>query len=366
MKVPFVDLTAQYNSIKEEINNAIQDVIDHTAFISGSYSQKFEKEFAEYCNAEHCVTVGNGTDALFLVLKALEIGPGAEVITVANSFVATAEAISAVGAKPVFVDCYPNYYTIDVAKIEEKITSKTKAIIPVHLYGQPVDMDVINQIAQKYNLVVIEDAAQAHGAMYKGKRIGTFGDAACFSFYPGKNLGAYGDAGAVVTNDESLAKKVRMLANHGRTEKYNHEIEGYNSRMDGIQAAVLSVKLPYLDEWISNRRDVAEYYRKQLQNIPEVILPVEPNNVKSVYHLFVIRAERRDQLKKYLTEKGISTGIHYPIALPYLKAYHYLGHTSEDFPVSYEYQSQLLSLPIFPEMTKEQIQYVCDNIRGFY
>jgi len=366
MKVPFVDLTSQYNSIKDEINNAIQDVINHTAFISGSYSQKFEKEFAEYCNAKYCIAVGNGTDALFLSLKSLGIEEGDEVITAANSFIATSEAITAAGAMPVFVDCHPDYYTIDIKKIEEKITDNTKAIIPVHLYGQPADMDSINAIAQKYGLYVIEDAAQAHGAKYKGITIGTLGDLVCFSFYPGKNLGAYGDAGAVVTNNAKLSNKVKMFANHGRIEKYNHEFEGYNSRMDGIQAAILSVKLKYLYTWINRRRYIAEIYTEYLSDIPQISLPKEIDDVTSVYHLYVIRTKYREELRKYLFDRKISTGIHYPIALPFLKAYKYLNHIPNDFPVSYQYQSQLLSLPIYPEMTNDQINYVCDTIHDFF
>ena len=366
MNVPFVDLKAQYQNIKLEIDAAIQSVIIDTAFVSGKYAKIFEEEFANYCGVNHCVAVGNGTDALIIALKAIGIKSGDEVITAANSFIATSEAITAAGGKVVFVDCHPDYYTIDVGKIEEKITEKTKAIIPVHLYGQPADMDAINALAKKHNLFVIEDAAQAHGAMYKGKRIGTFGDIACFSFYPGKNLGAYGDAGAIITKNEDIATKSRMLANHGRIEKYNHEFEGINSRMDGIQAAVLSVKLKYLNEWSEKRRKLVYLYNELLKNVGDIVTPLELGETLPVYHLYVIRTQKRDSLKHYLAENNISSGIHYPIALPNLKAYTYLEHKPGDFPVSSRYQSEILSLPIFPEMTEDHVKYVSDSIMEFY
>ncbi|MCK5704603.1 MAG: DegT/DnrJ/EryC1/StrS family aminotransferase, partial [Cyclobacteriaceae bacterium] len=266
MNIPFVDLKSQYKSIKNEIDPVIFDVISNGAFIGGAYHKNFETAFAKFCNAKHCVGVGNGTDALFIALKTLGIKEGDEVITVANSFIATSEAITMTGAKVVFVDINPQTYNIDVKKIEEKITPKTRAIIPVHLYGQPADMDPIMEIAQNYNLKVIEDAAQAHGAVYKGRTTGSIGDLACFSFYPGKNLGAYGDAGAIVTDDENLAIKARMIANHGRVEKYNHEMEGVNSRLDGLQAAILNVKLKLLPEWTENRRKNAYLYNKHLKD----------------------------------------------------------------------------------------------------
>lgn len=365
MKVPFVDLKAQYQNIKSEIDSAIKNVINDTAFISGKYAKIFEDEFAKYCDSQYCIGVGNGTDALFIALKALGISSGDEVITVANSFIATSEAITASGARVIFVDCHPDYYTIDVEKIEEKITDKTKAIIPVHLYGQPADMDRILEIAKKYNLYVIEDSAQAHGAKYHNQRVGTFGDIACFSFYPGKNLGAYGDAGAILTNNEELATKCRMLANHGRIEKYNHEFEGYNSRLDGLQAAILSVKLKYIDEWNEKRREVAYNYNKLLENI-NVVTPKELSQTECVYHLYVIRTKNRDRLKGYLKNKEISTGIHYPIGLPFLRAYRYLNYKPEDFPITYQYQNEILSLPIYPELTMEQQIYICNNIKEFF
>ena len=365
MHIPFVDLKAQYLNIKSEIDTAIQNVINDTAFIGGKYVKKFEEEFANYCNAKYCVGMGNGTDTLFITLKALGIGKGDEVITVANSFIATSEAITAIGAKVVFVDCHPYYYTIHVKKIEERITPETQAIIPVHLYGQPADMDPIMKIAKKYNLKVIEDAAQAHGAAYKNRKVGSLGDVACFSFYPGKNLGAYGDAGAIVTNNEELATKCRMLSNHGRIEKYNHIFEGYNSRLDGLQAAILSVKLKYIDEWNEKRRQVAQTYNKLFADFDEIVTLKELDGVEHVYHLYVIRTKKRDELQKFLKEKGISTGIHYPIGLPYLNAYNYLNHKPEDFPVTYKNQSEILSLPIYPELCANDIEFICENIGKF-
>ena len=366
MKIPFVNLKIQYNNIKQELDEAIDDVFNNTAFIGGKAAKEFNANFAKYINVKHAIGVGNGTDAIIIALKALGLSAGDEVIVPANSFIASSEAVSAAEGKVVFVDCRPDYYTIDVSKIEEKITSKTKVIIPVHLYGHPAEMNEIMRIAEKHNLKVLEDAAQAHGAKYFGKNIGTFGDIATFSFYPGKNLGAYGDGGAIVTNDDDLAKFCNMYANHGRIEKYNHEFEGINSRLDGLQAAILNVKLKYLDEWNDNRRRVAEQYRKYLTNIQQVILPKELDNSIPVYHLFVIRTEKRDELQEYLRTQNISTGIHYPIGLPYLKAYSYLKHKSEDFPVTYKYQSELLSLPIFPEMTEEMVKYIADKIRDFF
>jgi len=365
MKVPFVNLRAQYESIKNEIDIAIQSVVNDTAFIGGKYVKQFEEEFAKYCNSQYCIGVGNGTDALFIALKALRIGSGDEVITVANSFIATSEAITASGAKVIFVDCHRDFYTIDVEKIEEKITDKTKAIIPVHLYGHPADMNRILEIAKRYNLYVIEDCAQAHGAKYHNQKVGIFGDIACFSFYPGKNLGAYGDAGAILANNKELAIKCRMLANHGRIEKYNHEFEGYNSHLDGLQAAILSVKLKYIDKWNEKRREIAYNYNKLLENI-NVVTPKELSQTECVYHLYVIRTKQRNKLQNYLKDKGISTGVHYPIGLPFLQAYSYLNHKPEDFPITYQYQNEILSLPIYPELTNEQQIYICNNIKEFF
>lgn len=366
MKVPFVDLKKQYLNIKPEIDAAINDVIENTAFIGGKALDNFCDNFSNYIGTKYCIPVGNGTDALFISLKALGIGEGDEVITAANSFVATSEAITATGAKVVFVDHHPYFFSIDDSKIEEKITNKTKAIIPVHLYGQLANMPRIMKIAKKYDLKVIEDSAQAHGAALDGKKAGTWGDIAAFSFYPGKNLGAYGDAGAILTNNEELATICKKLANHGRIDKYNHEIEGYNSRLDGLQAAVLNVKLKYIEEWNENRRKIASYYSKKLNEIPEIIIPLKFYDSKPVYHLYVIKIEDRDALRDFLKRNNISTGIHYPIGLPFLKAYDYLKHKPQDFPETYKNQSKILSLPIYPEMTEEMVDYVVDKIKEFY
>ncbi len=362
MNIPFVDLRAQYESIKSEINAVIAAVISNSAFIGGSYVKSFEKAFADFCGVNNCIGVGNGTDALFLALKALNIGDGDEVITASNSFIATSEAITMTGARVVFVDIDPASYNIDVQKIEEKITKKTKAIIPVHLFGQPADMAPILEIARKYNLRVIEDAAQAHGAIYKKMPIGSIGDVACFSFYPGKNLGAYGDGGAVVTNDGNLALKIRMLANHGRIEKYNHEIEGYNSRLDALQAAILEVKLNYLPKWTEQRRKNAYLYNEYLQDT-DLVTPTEIADIKAVYHLYVIRTKNRRKLQDYLRSRGISTGIHYPIALPNLRAYRYLGHDASEFPEATKASKEILSLPMYPELKETAIDYVAKCIK---
>jgi len=332
----------------------------------------FELSFAETIGVKHCIGVGNGTDALIISLKTLGVGIGDEVIVPANSFIATSEAVSATGAKVVFVDNHPDTYNIDVSKIEAAITKNTKAIIAVHLYGQPADMDAITKIAKKYGLFVIEDSAQAHLAGYKTdeglwKTTGASSDMATFSFYPGKNLGAYGDAGAIVTNNDDLAKKARMYANHGRISKYDHEFEGVNSRMDGIQGAVLGVKLKYLQKWTDRRREVAQYYTERLKDIKEVTTPwVDEKKYRPVWHLYVLRTSRRDALLSRLKSKGVSAGIHYPIALPNLQAYAYLYHKPDDFPVASAYQQQLLSIPIFPEITKEQQDYVINMIKEFF
>jgi dTDP-4-amino-4,6-dideoxygalactose transaminase len=326
--------------------------------------QNFEKDFAAFCGVKHCVGVGNGTDALFIALKALGIGAGDEVITVANSFIATSEAITLTGARVVFADINPHMYNIDTTKIEAKITKKTKAIIPVHLYGQPVDMDPILALAKKYNLKIVEDCAQAHGAVYKGRTVGSLGDMACFSFYPGKNLGAYGDGGAIVTSDEALAKKARMFANHGRVDKYDHEMEGINSRLDGLQAAILGVKLKHLNSWSEARRKNAYLYNEYLRGTG-VVTPVEINDVKSVYHLYVVRTkkENRQKLQDHLKAKGIATGIHYPIALPNLKAYAYLKHNGSDFPEATKASQEIFSLPMYPELEESQIQFIAREIK---
>lgn len=367
MNIPFVDLKAQYATIKSEIDQAISDVISNTAFIGGSNLKNFEESFAKFCGVNHCIGVGNGTDAIFIALKCLGIGNGDEVITVANSFIATSEAITQTGAKVVFVDINPSTYNIDVTKIEDKITSKTKAIVPVHLYGQPADMDPIKAIAHKHNLYIIGDAAQAHGAQYHGTPISKLADITCYSFYPGKNLGAYGDGGAVVTDNEEWAEKVRKFANHGRAKKYDHDFEGVNSRLDGLQSAILNVKLKYIDEWTESRRRNAYIYNDLLKDT-DLITPVEIDNVRAVYHLYVVRLKdaQRENFQNYLKAQGISTGIHYPIALPNLKAYSYLSHTPEDFSVATKASQEIVSLPMFPELSEAQINYIGEKIHGYF
>ena len=363
MRVPFVDLKTQYNSLKEELDAAILQVVSETAFVAGRYAAAFETQFAAYIGTEHCVAVANGTDAIEIALAALGIGPGDEIIVPANTFFATAEAVGNVGATTVFVDCEPNFYNIDTAKIEEKITPRTKALIPVHLYGLPAEMDAVMAIAIKHGLKVIEDCAQSHGADYKGKRTGTFGDIATFSFYPGKNLGAYGDAGAIVTNDANLADRCRLIANHGQPAKYQHTLIGRNSRMDGIQAAVLSVKLQHLDSWLDARRRNAARYNELLADAG-IQLPTAPEHATHTYHLFVIRVADRDAVAAKLNQAGVDTGLHYPTALPFLDAYSGAGHRPEDFPVAHSQMSELLSLPMYAELTDEMISHVCETLKA--
>ncbi len=365
MKVPFLDLKGQYQKIKSEVDREIQSVIDSCAFINGPATKNFEKNFAQYCGVKYAVGVANGTDALHLALRAIGIGKEDEVITAPNTFIATTEAITLAGATPVFVDINAETYNIDVSKIEEKITPKTKAIIPVHLFGQPADMAPILSLAKKYNLKIIEDACQAHGAFYHGNRVGSFGDVACFSFYPGKNLGAYGDGGAVVTNDEEIARHVARLADHGSLVKYQHDVEGVNSRLDSIQAAILNVKLNYLDQWNEQRRNNACLYNEFLKDVDGVITPAELENTKPVYHLYVIQVENRDELLIKLKEEGIGSGIHYPKALHQQPAYEYMGLKAGSFPVAEQCVSRYLSLPMFPELTEPMIKTVCDAIKKY-
>ena len=364
--IPFVDLKAQYDSIKPEIDAAIASVIAETAFIGGPHVAAFEDAFARYCGGSHCVGVANGTDALFVALKALGIGAGDEVITVANSFVATSEAIRMAGAQVVFVDIDPATYNLDVSRLEERITPRTKAIIPVHLYGQPADMAPIAEIARTHGLRIVGDAAQAHGALYRGQPIAELADITCYSFYPGKNLGAYGDAGALVTNNGDWATAARMFANHGRTKKYDHDLEGVHSRLDGLQAAVLNVKLRHLEDWTERRRQNASRYTEALAGT-SLVTPRELANVRSVYHLYVVRVPggRREALQEHLKARGINTGIHYPIALPYLNAYRHLQHGPDDFPNARRIADEILSLPMFPELSSEQIGYVAAAVKEF-
>lgn len=365
MQVPFVDLKSQYQSIKSDIDNAISRVIEETAFIGGHYVEEFEKSFAQLYGVDHCIAVGNGTDSIYVIMKMLGIGPGDEVITVANSWISSSETITQTGARVVFADIDPVYYTIDEDQLESKITARTKAILPVHLQGQMCDMDKIMSIAQKHNLYVIEDCAQSHFSEYNGKRAGTIGIAGSFSFYPGKNLGAYGDAGCIITNDAELAKRCKMFARHGALKKHQHEMEGINSRLDGLQASILSAKLPYILEWTEKRRSNAAKYSNALKDVGGIVTPVERENTKHTYHLYVIRSKQRDELQRFLHEKGIETAVHYPTALPNMVCYQYLGHTKDDFPVASSYQDEILSLPMYPELTTEQIEYVAQCIMEF-
>jgi dTDP-4-amino-4,6-dideoxygalactose transaminase len=365
--IKFVDLKAQYLGIKEGMDSAIKDVLDNTAFIMGKNVSEFEKEFAEFCNSKHCIGVSNGTSALFLALKAAGIGSGDEVITVPNTFIATTEVVTQCGAEVKFVQIDPKTYTIDVTKIRDAITHKTKAIIPVHLFGQSCDMKPILEIAEENNLIVIEDCAQAHGAEYHGKKV-PIGDIGCFSFFPGKNLGAYGDAGAIVTNNNAFADQVQAWRNHGRLpgQKYEHAFEGLNERIDALQAAVLRVKLPHLQNWTESRRNNAQLYNELLQGIGDIITPIETESNKHVYHLYVIRTNKRDELQKFLKENNVASGVHYPIPLHLQPAYKYLNLGEGNFPISEEYAKTMLSLPMFPELTKEQISYVVEKIKEFF
>ena len=363
--VPFADLHAQYLTIKPEIDAAIADSIRTSAFIRGPHVQRFEREFAAAAGAKHCVSCGNGTDSLYISMHALGVKPGDEVIAPAHSWISTTETITQAGGTVVFCDTDSATFTIDPAQIEARITPRTVGIIPVHLYGQPADMDAIMAIARKHKLWVIEDCAQAHVARYKGRMVGTFGDAASYSFYPGKNLGAMGDAGAVVTSDAALADKMAMFARHGGLVKGDHQIEGINSRLDGLQAAILSVKLPRLASWTARRQAIAAEYNRQFQGYDPVKTPFVAVGREHVYHLYVIEHEHRDTLARHLSDCGISTVINYPVALPFVPAYRRMGHQPADFPDAYRNQSRILSLPIFPEMTQAQIQHVIDSVKSF-
>jgi dTDP-4-amino-4,6-dideoxygalactose transaminase len=362
--VPFVDLVAQYGTIAEEIQEATTKVIREADFILGREVRLFEEAFAVFCEARHAIGVDSGTSALELALRAYEIGPGDEVITAANSFIASALAISHAGAKPVLVDVDPCTYTIDVTGIERAITPRTKAIIPIHLYGHPAHMEPILQLAEKYGLIVVEDACQAHGARYKGKRAGSMGHAAAFSFYPGKNLGAYGDGGIVVTNDAEIAERLQMLRNYGQKEKYQHLSRGYNRRLDTLQAAVLRVKLKYLEKWNAARGWNAELYQKSLYG-SGVLTPREAAGADSVWHLYVIRTEQRDTLREHLVSRGVQASIHYPIPIHLQPAYKDLGYQRGDFPVTEACAQQILSLPMYAELRAEQIEYVARTITEF-
>ena len=363
MKIPFLDLKTQHESIKEEINKEVMDIIDNSSFILGEKVKNFENNFASYCNSKYAVAVNSGTSALHLALISKEIKQGDEVITSPNTFIATAEAISYTGAKPVFVDINPKTYNIDVNKIEEAITKKTKAIIPVHLYGHPVDMNPILELAEKYHLEIIEDCCQSHGSEYKGKKVPISG-IGCFSFYPSKNLGAYGEGGIIVTNNKEIAEKVLILRDHGQKEKYLHEYIGYNYRMDGFQGAVLGVKLKYLDKWTEIRRKNARIYNELFKET-DIVIPFEAEYAKHVYYLYVIKVKDRDKLQKHLQEKGIDTGLHYPIPIHLQNAYKHLKIFNGEYPISESYVKEILSLPMYAELKEDQIRYVCDSIKNF-
>lgn len=364
MNVPFVDLHAQYLSIKAEIDAAIAEVIAQSAYIRGPHVERFENAWAETLGMKHCISCANGTDAIYVAMRALGVRQGDEVITTAHSWIATSETITQAGARVVFVDTDADTCNINSSLIESKITSRTVGIIPVHLYGQPAEMDAIMAIAQKYKLWVIEDCAQAHLARFRGKLVGTFGNVATFSFYPGKNLGAYGDAGCAVTNDDRLADWMGTFARHGG--KGEHTMEGINSRLDGLQAAILNVKLPHLQAWTEARRRIARRYDELLQGIGGLITPKVALDRDHVFHLYVIRADKRDTLKKHLANAGIATVLNYPKALPFYPAYAYLAHTPQDFPVAHSNQSRILSLPIYPEISDRAIDFIADQIRDFY
>lgn len=365
MKVPFVSFAPMHSEIRTELDDAYSRVIDKNYFIHGEECTLFEEEFAEFCGAKYCVGVANGLDALFLILKAMGISSGDEVIVPSNTYIATALAVSNTGALPVFVEPDINTYNIDVNRIEEKITSRTKAIIAVHLQGRAADMDEINRIAKKHNLRVIEDAAQAHGARYKGRRVGSLSDAAGFSFYPGKNLGALGDGGCITTNNKELADKVRALGNYGSDYKYHHIYKGVNSRLDELQAAFLREKLKKLDKWNNKRREIANIYLNQIKN-PNIALPLKSDNIfEHIYHVFVIRCKERDKLEEYLNERGIGTVKHYPIPMHRQLAYKDLEICEGELPIAEEISRTVLSLPMYYGMTDEEVQYVIKSVNEF-
>jgi dTDP-4-amino-4,6-dideoxygalactose transaminase len=363
IKVPFLDLKSHHAPLRDEINSAIQQVVDDGAFAGGPFVARFEADFATYCECPYAIGVGSGTEALWLSLLAQGVGPGDEVITVPNTFMATAEAITYSGAKPVFVDVDERTYTMDPAALEKAITAKTKAIIPVHLFGQPADMDPILEVAREHGLFVVEDAAQAHGAKYKGRSMGTLGDAACFSFYPGKNLGAFGEAGAVVTKNAELQEKIRILRDHGQVRKYYHTMIGWNCRMDGIQAAVLRIKLRHLEKANMLRRSHAETYDRALRGIEGVVTPAQAAFVRHVYHVYAIRVQNRDEIIRFLGEKGIGCGVHYPVPIHLQDAYRSLGHERGAFPIAERCAGEFISLPMFPELTPAQVELVTQELK---
>ncbi len=363
-KVPFLDLAAHHAPLRAEFDRAIGEVIDQGAFAGGPVVAEFEAEFAAFCEARSAVGLGNGTEALWFALLACGVGPGDEVITVPSTFMATAEAITYAGATPVFVDIDESTYTMDPAQLGKALSTRTKAIIPVHLFGQAADLDPILAFGREHDLVVIEDAAQAHGTLYKGRRVGSLGDVGCFSFYPGKNLGAFGEAGAIVTNDEGLAEKIRVLRDHGQVRKYHHTMVGWNGRMDGIQAAVLRVKLRHLDQNNQARRNIARQYGEELSGLEEIALPREAGYGQHVYHIYAIRVSERDELMRSLEEQGIGCGIHYPIPVHLQEAYKNLGYVRGAFPVSERTSDEFLSLPMFPELSESQVKRVAAAVKA--
>lgn len=362
-KIPFLDLKRHHADIRSEVDRAIAEVIDSAAFAGGPFVAEFERDFAEYCETRHAIGVASGTDALWLALRGLGIGPGDEVITSPSTFMATAEAISNAGATPVFVDIDPRTYNLDPDLLDAAINEHTKAVIPVHLFGQPADMDPIVSIARANGLFVIEDSCQAHGALYKGRKAGSLADAACFSFYPGKNLGAFGEAGAVTTNDGALAERIRILREHGQTRKYYHSDVGWNSRMDGIQAAVLRVKLSYLDGWNETRRKRAHEYSSALAGFLPVKVPYESPDSRHVFHVFAIRVADRSSVMDYLSDSGIGCGIHYPVPVHLQDAYRFLGYKNGSFPEAEAAAREFISLPMSPELTAEQAAYVAHTLK---
>jgi dTDP-4-amino-4,6-dideoxygalactose transaminase len=362
IKVPFGDLHAQYISLKDDIDNAVAEVIRNSAFIRGKFVDNFESEFASLTRSQNCVSCANGTDSLLIAMKALGIKPGDEVIVPAHTWISTSETVTLAGGRVVFADTDKDSFTISISDVEQRVTSRTVGIIPVHLFGHPADMDELCRIAKKYGLWIIEDCAQAHLSTYKGRPVGSFGNAASYSFYPGKNLGAMGDAGAITCNDDALARKMAMFARHGGLSKGDHQIEGMNSRLDGIQAAILSVKMKKLPEWTSARRLLADFYRKTLSGEPKITLPVVQAWAEHVWHLYVIKVENRDEIKARMEKVGIQTVVNYPTALPLVPAYEYLGLHANDYPNAWHNQSRILSIPLYPEISSEQQMYVANQL----
>lgn len=361
-KIPYLDLHSQYNTIRNEVLAALEAVCESTRFAQGPVTAEFEQAFANYCGVKHCVSVNSGTSALHLAMRCLDAGPGDEVITVPTTFIATTWTISYTGARPVFVEIDPERRTMDPAKLESAITRRTKAIMPVHLFGQPAEMEPILRIADRHGIPVVEDAAQAHGALYQGRRVGQFGLMGCFSFYPGKNLGAYGEGGALVTNEDKLAARARALRDHGQSQRYYHDEIAYNYRMDSFQAAVLNIKLRRLDEWNATRARQARLYWELLNKLP-IRRPTNYHDSESVWHCYVIECDDRDEVRSRLTEIGIETRIHYPVPVHLQRAYASLGHRAGDFPVSEEFSNRCLSLPIYPELTEAQVNAVAHAVR---